>query len=240
MGINTYNESSLHKTLKTLYSAEDGSKTEQETDGLIYDIIDVQGNFIEIQTRNLTKLLPKITAAIKAEKNITIVHPVAVEKTILLTDEQGRILSKRKSPKKETVLSLFTELTGIYAYLLDMHVSLEIPLVRLTEHRIRTAEPVQTPNRRRRFKKNWLKTDKTLNEIIAIKRFCRAEDYLSVLPKMLPTEFTVKDVSAALRKDKTLPSSAASYAPVAVWVLSHMGLIEQTGTKGKSRVYKIT
>lgn len=240
MGINTYNESSLHRTLKALYSAEDGSRTEQKRNGLIYDIIDAKGNIIEIQTGNLAKLLPKITAAINAGKEITIVHPVAVEKTILLTDGGGHIISKRKSPKKETAFSLFAELTGIYAALLDKHIRLEVPLVTITEHRIRTEEPVQTPNRRRRFKKNWLKTDKTLDTIIGTKQFYRAEDYLSLLPETLPAEFTVKDVSAALKADKTLPPSAASYAPVAVWVLSHMGLLEKTGIRGKSRVYRIS
>lgn len=239
MGINTYNESSLHRTLKTLYSLEDGCKTEQEINGLIYDIIDAQGNIIEIQIRNLASLLPKITAAIKAGKRITIVHPLAVEKTIELTDNNGRVISKRKSPKKEHILSLFSELTGIYTVLLNEHVLLETPLVSLTEHRVRTEEPVQTPNRRRRFKKNWLKTDKTLNTIIGSKRFCCAADYLSVLPESLPPEFTVKELSAALRTDRMLPPDAASYAPVTVWVLAHMGLLENTGTKGKSRVYKI-
>ena len=68
MDINTYNESSLHKTLKTLYASENGFQTEVKKDGYIYDILDAEGNAIEIQTKNLSKLLPKIKKNDKTRK----------------------------------------------------------------------------------------------------------------------------------------------------------------------------
>ena len=98
MDINTYNESSLHKTLKTLYASENGFQTEVKKDGYIYDILDADGNAIEIQTKHLSKLLPKIKKTIKRGKKITVVHPLAVQKTITLTDTEGKIIAKRKSP----------------------------------------------------------------------------------------------------------------------------------------------
>ena len=159
MDINTYNESSLHKTLKTLYASENGFQTEVKKDGYIYDILDADGNAIEIQTKNLSKLLPKIKKTIKRGKKITVVHPLAVQKTITLTDTEGKIIAKRKSPKKESIYSLFRELTGLHPVLLDEHFSLEVLLVTITEKRMRTDTDVQSKNGRRRFKKNWLKTD---------------------------------------------------------------------------------
>lgn len=59
MGINTFNESSMHKTLKKMYSLEEGSNTEVNLNGYIYDIVTKNNSVIEIQTRNLSKLLPK-------------------------------------------------------------------------------------------------------------------------------------------------------------------------------------
>ena len=54
--INTYKESSLHRTLKELYAAKTVGKTEVEADGHIYDILTDKGEVIEIQTQNLAKL----------------------------------------------------------------------------------------------------------------------------------------------------------------------------------------
>ena len=62
--INTYNESSLHNTLKIFYAEKFGGKTEVEAEGHIYDILCDDGQVIEIQTKNLSKLAGKIKDAI--------------------------------------------------------------------------------------------------------------------------------------------------------------------------------
>ena len=80
--INTYKESSLHRTLKELYALEKDSKTEVEADGHIYDILTKDGNVIEIQTQNLGKLLRKIQDALSKNRSCKIVHPLSVSKTI--------------------------------------------------------------------------------------------------------------------------------------------------------------
>jgi hypothetical protein len=56
MSIETYNESHLHRTLKTLYAERSGGKTEQEIDGKVCDIVAASGEIIEIQTGSLGKL----------------------------------------------------------------------------------------------------------------------------------------------------------------------------------------
>ena len=60
MGFSTLNESKLHNSLKILYQEIYDGQTEVEQDGHIYDIVSKNGNIIEIQTKNLAKLLPKI------------------------------------------------------------------------------------------------------------------------------------------------------------------------------------
>ena len=227
MDINTYNESSLHKTLKTLYASENGFQTEVKKDGYIYDILDADGNAIEIKK------------TIKRGKKITVVHPLAVQKTIMLMDKEGKIISKRKSPKKESIYSLFRELTGLHPVLLDEHFSLEVLLVTITEKRMRTDTDVQSKNGRRRFKKNWLKTDNELQEIIKTVSFSNARDYLKLIPKSILPNFTAKSLAEELRRQKDQPSSASTYAHLVIWVLARMKLIEHTGFQKKSRLYKI-
>lgn len=237
--INTYNESSLHKTLKNLYSLNEGDKTEIQQDGHIYDILSKDGTVIEIQTANLSKLFPKITDALSKNHRCIIVHPIAIKKQILLLDTNGNKISCRKSPKTNSIYSMFKELTGIYPLLMQKQLSLKILLISMTEIRTKTEEPVQTLNKKRRFKKNWIKTDKKLNEIHETITFSSYKDYLNLLPDTLPESFTSLDLRNALKQNKKLPSSAASMANIMIWVLCKMELILRTGTKNKFYTYKI-
>ena len=136
MVINTLNESSLHKKLKEIYSLEEGCRTEAEENGKIYDIITSQGEIIEIQTKNLSKLLSKSLELLNQGKKIKIVHPYIKEKIISTYSEDGKLLSSRKSPKKENIYSVFRELTGLYPFLLKPGFSLELLEISMTEIRL--------------------------------------------------------------------------------------------------------
>jgi hypothetical protein len=237
--INTYSESSLHKTLKGIYALKDGCRTEVKQDGKIYDIVDQEENVIEIQTKNMSKLLTKTMSVLKNGKKIKIVHPVIIEKHIELYEKDGTRISRRKSPVKGSIYDIFDELTGLYPVLLDKNFSLDVLEITMTEFRIRTPGPVQSPNGRRRFRKNWNKTDKTLNKILKTHTFCSAENYLKLIPKQCFPEFSAKELAGALKADKTLPPSAASRAHLIIWVLNKMNLIKIKGIKNKSRYYSI-
>ena len=104
---------------------------------------------------------------------------------------------------------------------------------------MRTDTDVQSKNGRRRFKKNWLKTDNELQEIIKTVSFSNARDYLKLIPKSILPNFTAKSLAEELRRQKDLPSSASTYAHLVIWVLVRMKLIEHTGLQEKSRLYKI-
>jgi len=237
--INTYSESSLHKTLKTLYSLEDGCRTEVECDGKIYDIVDSSGGVIEIQTQNVSKLLDKVNTALENGRKIKIVHPVVLEKHIELYDSDGTKISRRKSPVKGSVYDMFGELTRVYPVLLHGSVSLEILEITMTEQRIRTGEPVQSPNGRRRFRKDWNKTDKILGTILRTRTFSSAEDYLSLIPPGCLPEFSAAELAAALRSDPSLPLSAAAAAHLMIWVLHRMDLLQIQEVKRRSRYYTV-
>lgn len=238
--INTLNESSLHKTLKLMYALNENSKTEIELDGKIYDIVSNNGDVIEIQTQNLGKLLAKCMVALGKKRKIKIVYPLAVTKYLEMYGAAGERISRRKSPKRKTIYDLFTELTGIYPVLLEKGFSLEVLECVICERRIKTDAPVQSANGRRRFRKNWNKNDKILEEIVSTRVFSKASDYLALLPPALPEEFTASDIRSAIKSDKSLPKSAAANANIMLWVMTRMNLIEHIGNKGRARIYKIT
>jgi hypothetical protein len=237
--INTYSESALHKTLKNLYALEQGYRTEVECDGKIYDILDPQGNVIEIQTKNVSKLLEKATSALKNGRKVKIVYPVVVEKHIELYGEDGNRISKRKSPAKGSIYDIFPELTGLFSVLLNKNFSLDILEVTMTERRIRTQEPVQSANGKRRFCKNWNKTDKILDNILASYTFSKAADYTALIPLQCLPVFSAKELAAALKTDKSLPASAATRAYIMIWVLKKMNLITQQEIKNRSHYYSV-
>ena len=225
--INTYNESSLHNTLKIFYAEKYNGKTEVEAEGHIYDILCEDGQVIEIQTKNLSKLADKIKDALAKGHKVTLVYPLVYRTRIITTDEEGKPVSNRLSPKKGNIYDILRELTGLTEILLKRNFTLEVIAINMIEHRVRTSEPVQTTNRSRRYKKNWLKANKRLDEILETKQFKTARDYLSLFPKDLPDEFCAKDLN--------LPK----YAHILLWVLSRIPVIKQIGSKGNTKYYVI-
>lgn len=232
------NESSLHKTLKLLYSTQYEGETEVELDGHVYDILTKDNEVIEIQTKNLCKLLPKVMDALQKEHKVRIVHPIIAVNTIELYQEDETFIYRRKSPRKENIYDIFRELTGIYPVLLNKNFTLEILEIEIIEKRVRTPEEVQSKNNRRRFKRNWNKVNKSLGQIIHTYKFKTKKDYLSLLPSSLPPEFTSKQLSSALMEQK-LPARTYRNSNLILWVLSHMELIEMIGKERNAYVYKI-
>ncbi|MBO4640016.1 MAG: hypothetical protein J5710_09705 [Treponema sp.] len=225
--INTYNESSLHNTLKLFYAAQYDGQTEVKADGHIYDILCEDGLVIEIQTGSVARIADKLKDALNKGHKVILVYPLVNRKRIFLTNENGEKISNRLSPKKGCIYDILEQLTKITDILLNPNFTLEIITIDLIEHRIRTTEAVQTKNRRRRYKKNWLKANKRLEQIIETTQFKTARDYLALLPKDLPQEFCAKDLN--------LPE----YSHLLLWVLSRIPVIEQTSKKGRTFYYKI-
>jgi len=225
--INTYNESSLHNTLKLYYAEKYNGQTEVEAEGHIYDILCEDGQVIEIQTKNLSKLADKIKDALAKGHKVTLVYPLVYRTRIITTDEEGKPVSNRLSPKKGNIYDILRELTGLTEILLKRNFTLEVITINMIEHRVRTPAPVQTTNKTRRHKKNWLKVNKRLDELLETKQFKSKKDYIALLPKELPQEFCAKDLN--------LPR----YAHILLWVLSRLPVIEMTSKKGRSFYYKI-
>lgn len=238
--INTFNESSLHQTLKNMYAIQNDGKTEIKDEKYIYDVITSDGTIIEIQTKNLTKLMPKLSKLLNEGKKIKLVHPVIITKRIVTIDKNNQIISNRKSPKKGSIYDIFKELTGIYPILLNKNFELEVLEISMTEKRLKTEEKVQSKNNNRRFKKDWIKINKKLDEITSVKTFNSREKYLQLLPYGLPEEFSSKELKELLKKEFNLDKSAYNQANLILWVYSRMELISFTKKNKRLNYYKIT
>ena len=107
------------------------------------------------------------------------------------------------------------------------------------EKRIRTEVPVQSKNKRRRFKKNWNKSDTILEEILEEKTLKTADDYIALIPQELDETFTANDIAEKLKKIPHTKKNAKKLSGIMVWVLFRMKILECTGTKNHSKLYRI-
>lgn len=239
MEFSTLNESDLHKSLKILYSETQEGITEVSRDGYIYDIVTNSNEIIEIQTKNLSKLLPKILNTIESGYNVKLVHPVVISKRIDLYSQNGTLIYSRKSPKKGSLYTLFDELTGIYPVLLNPKFSLDVIEINMIEERLKLDEKVQSKNKQRRFRKDWIKTNKKLDKILNIRTFKSKEDYLKLLPEGLNKNFCAKDLAIKFENNKIISNKILNYSHLILWVFLHMNIIEYIETKERRKYYKI-
>lgn len=235
--INTYNETTLHRKLKELYAEKYRGTTEVEEDDLVCDVIcdDEARTVIEIQTKGLGKLLPKILK-LKDRHDIRVVHPLIRDFSIELYDEAGNFISRRKSPKHLSIIDVFDELMGIYPILAEPWFTLEIVPVSCIEKRIRTKEPVQLINRSRRFKKNWYKKDRDIRSMEKGITLNGLEAYLSLLPEDIKRfrhgmEFCAKDLEKA---------GCGKQSYKVLWLLKKTEIVKAEEKKGRTTFYKFS
>ena len=228
--INTYNESSLHKKFKTEAAQKYGGKTEQQVENYICDVVTADGTIIEIQTKSFKNICAKLEDLLKTHR-VILIYPLVCETYIEYYDEQGGLVSRRKSPKKRSLYNIFDELIGIWPILLHKNFTLNVVETVAVKKRQKTAEPVQSVNKKRRVKKNWLSFDTELISKGASRSFCSKKDYLALLAET-PEKFGVKEAAACT-------GAPMSQTRKMLWTFRKTGLIEKTGQTGRRFIYRI-
>lgn len=231
--IGTLAEKSLHAQLKQLY-AQPGDLLEHALDGYIIDIARPTGGAegggaeepglrcIEIQTRSLAKMKPKLQTLLP-QRPVQVILPVAVDTTIVRLDGSGAPISRRQSPKHGCVLHVFAELVSLPTLLADPHFSLEVLLMR--EEQV-WRDDGQGSWRRQR----WSIYDRRLLAVVGSTSLTCPGDCAALLPPILPESFTCRDLAAAAGQPLALAQKMA-------YCLRHMGELEVTGKQGKALVY---
>ncbi len=226
--IGTLAEKSLHAALKTWY-AQPGDYLEWAVDGKhVVDIFrpasdGTAGECIEIQTRRLDRLKPKL-ARLLDQWPVRLVYPIAQERYIVRLRADGEIVSRRKSPKRGTIFHLFPELVSLPALVTHPNFTLDVPLIKEEEFWM---DDGQGSWRR----KHWSIYDRQLIEVYETISLRTPADFAALLPADLLGLFDTQALAEALGLPRAL-------AQKMVYCLREMAVLEIAGRQGRSRQYR--
>jgi hypothetical protein len=221
-GIGQLAERSLHAALKE-YLRQPGDEVEVKLGRYVIDLVR-DDLLIEVQTRHLYALRPKLAALLDAGHRVHLVHPLPAERWIVRQDAAGRPLGRRKSPKRATVYDIFGELVRIPD--LAAHPALTVEVLLIREEDI-WRDDGQGSWRRGR----WSVVDRRLLGVAATATLREPADYLALLPPSLPQPFTTRRLAEALH-------CHASLAQKMAYTLRRMALLEAAGKEGRSILYR--
>ncbi|HEY5561850.1 MAG TPA: hypothetical protein VIK72_08890 [Clostridiaceae bacterium] len=220
-GIN--NESSLHKDIKKYLMAE-GDIFEGKLEGYIIDII--RGDsLIEIQTKNFSAIRNKLRVLLEKHK-ITLVYPIYIEKLIIRYDKDNNIISRRKSPKKGTLLDIFNELIRIPDLLLIDNLKIQLLVITVEEKQIADG------------KGSWRRkgvsiVDRTLISVRDNLLIHEASELLALFDFSFDGIFSTKDFSLTTKINITSVRKI-------IYCLNKLCLIKQVGKTGNLILYSRT
>lgn len=215
-GIGTLGEKTLHLALK-YYFAPDPETHERPIGRFIADAVTQDGVF-EIQTRGLSNLKPKLDAFLPVCP-VTVVHPVAEPKWVCRVDEYGEVLSRRKSPKHESVYTAMREIYTLRDYLLLPNFQICICTVELTEFSVQSG------------KRKWQKLDRVPTALHSLRYLQSIADYAELLPDSLTEPFTVEMLSAAIHAPDMQTRMLIS-------LLNRLGVIQEAGRANRCKLWR--
>jgi hypothetical protein len=216
-------QTSLHESIKQWYS-KPGDKLESWVDGYLVDIVRDE-LLIEVQTGNFSAIKGKVRDLLR-NHFVRVVHPVVVNKWIIRLDSDGEQVSQRKSPRKGRIEDVFRELVYMPTIWRSPNLSLEVLLI--------DAEDVLIDDGKGSWRrKYWSVHDKRLLTIIAKEVYLRPTDFLRLLSKTLPKQFTTNHIAETSGLKLNIARKMA-------YTLRKMGVIENIGKRGRATLYTIS
>jgi hypothetical protein len=221
-GIGVLGESSLHASLIAWY-AQAGDLFEVPVDGYLIDIL--RGDLlIEVQTRRFAAIKSKLSHLL-INQNVRLVYPLPYEKWIVRLPAEGKAAIRRKSPLHGGFENLFRELIRFPQLIAHPNFSLEIL-------RTREEECWREDGKGSWRRKGWSIADRRLLEVIDSLVLADPQDFLRFIPPDISASFTNQELALALKKP-------AKLAQKMTYCLKAMGVLEQTGRRGRSNLYTI-
>jgi hypothetical protein len=108
----TLREGSLHADLKARYAAAiPGARTEAVVAGFVIDVAGPD-ELVEIQTTSFASVRRKLERLV-ASHRVVLVHPIPIEKWLVVVDADGAIVRRRRSPRRGLPMDLSDELVSI-------------------------------------------------------------------------------------------------------------------------------
>jgi hypothetical protein len=220
-GIGVLREGPLHAALKALLAAP-GDRLEVPVGRFVIDVVRADGELVEVQTGGFGSLGPKLDALLDGHR-VRIVHPVAAERRIVRVDEQGEVLSSRRSARRGSVVDLFDKLTAFPSLL--MHPNLTVEVLLLSEDHVRAARPV-TARRRTRDP-----GERRLRDVLARVELHGADDVVRALPPLPAAPFSTRELASLLGCTMLLAQRTA-------YCLRGMDVIEAAGKRGRTPLHR--
>ncbi len=215
--IGTLGEKSLHAALKD-WLAQPGDQFEVRVENYVIDI--VRGDLlIEIQTQNFSAMKRKLTRLVK-DHHVHLIHPIPQARWIVRQNVDGKVLGRRKSPKRGRFEQVFAELVRIPHLMANPNFSLEVLLTHEEEVR-------QDDGQGSWRRKGWSIYDRRLLEVVDRQSWETPDDLLAFLPDDLPDPFTNKQLAAALK----LPTRLAGRM---TYCLRKMDVLTEVGKQGNA------
>jgi hypothetical protein len=215
-------EKPLHAALKRWY-ARPGDGIEVGVDGYVIDLVR-DDLLIEIQTRGFAGIRPKVLRLLDAGHRLRIVHPIAVDRWLVQVDDDGTLLSRRRSPRHGQLADLATELVSLPD--LVRRQGCEIEVVLTVEEEIRRHSPGRCWRRR-----GWVVVERRLLDVVDRVLIASPDDVELLLPDGLPEPFTTAELATLLARPRRAGQQLAYCLRVA-------GVIEAVGKRGHALVYR--
>jgi len=210
----------IRDRLKALYRPQDG-EAEWPLGQAIADLWSPTIGVIEIQTRTLAKLRPKLAAYLEAGLSVTVVHPLSQQKIIATWNaDRTELLRQRKSPKAERVEASFREIGSLWEYLVHPRFRLVLTHIQETEHR---AEDGLGSWRRQ----GRSRVDRVLDRVLGETVFAKREDYAALVPSTWDEPGTATTLAQAL-------DLGPREAQPLISCLKKLGVLEVCGKSGRS------
>jgi hypothetical protein len=216
-------EQSLHNQLKDFYAGE-GDSVEATVEGYIVDVVK-NDILIEVQTGNFGSIRQKLLDLLRSHR-VRLVHPVPLNKWIIRVNSEGEQVSRRRSPKRGRVEEVFYEM--VYTPELARVPGFELEVAMVDAEELWMDDGKGSWRRRR-----WSISDRRLLSVRERHLFAGPGDYLRLLPEHLHSGFTARE----LAQEAKLSSSLAQKM---VYTLRKMGLIEVSGKRSRSNLYRVT
>jgi len=220
--IGSLNEKPLHAALKQWYRRE-GDQVEAPVEGFVVDLVR-DGLLIEIQTRGFASIRRKLDRLLDSH-SMRLVHPVAAEKWIVKLDEDGREVSRRRSPKRGIPADVCAELVSFPSLLSHPNFTLEVVLVE--------EEEVRRPDAKKGWRRGgFVIEERRLVDVLAAVELASPEDLLGLLPEGLPDLFTTADLADGLGRSRHLAQEVA-------YCLRVSGAVEAVGRDKLGIMYQL-
>lgn len=220
-------ETSLHQRMKRMY-ADDESQVEQKLGRYVIDVLR-DHEVVEIQFSSLAAINRKVQSLLRTHR-VRVVKPLVVNKQLIRCAGKGqRVVSRRRSPKRGSLLDIFDELIYFTRVFPHRNLVVEVPLIHIEEWSYPTPP---SKKRKRRPPKKYTVEDQRLVEVVETHEFQSPADLAKLLPADLPQPFDTAQLAVGLDTQRWIAQKIA-------YCLRHMQAIKDVGKKGNAILYRL-